>query len=99
MTPVHLFSHNQPHSKPNLHHDTPVDLFLPNHTTVEGIKGLYLHGMFTSDSFRSAWLEELGAPNAAFAYDTAIETTLDDLAKHLEAHVDIDALLDIARQR
>ena len=63
------------------------------------VKGLYLHGIFVADGFRSAWLEQLGAPSAQYAYDAAVEETLDALAEHLEAHVDIDALLDIARRR
>ena len=60
-------------------------------------KGLYLHGLFSSDAFRTAWLEGLGAPEAGYAYDLAVEDTLDALAAHLEAHLNIDALLDIAR--
>ncbi|MEM7211806.1 MAG: cobyric acid synthase [Pseudomonadota bacterium] len=63
------------------------------------VKGLYLHGIFVSDPFRSSWLEQLGAPSAIYAYEAAVESTLDALAEHLEAHIDIDALLDIARQR
>lgn len=61
------------------------------------VKGLYLHGLFSSDAFRTAWLHRLGAPGAGYAYDLAIEDTLDALAEHLEKHVNIDALLDIAR--
>ncbi|MEM9061351.1 MAG: cobyric acid synthase [Pseudomonadota bacterium] len=61
------------------------------------IQGVYLHGIFTSDSFRSAWLRGLGARSPELAYDAAVDATLDALAIHLEAHLDIDGLLDIAR--
>ncbi len=61
------------------------------------VAGVYVHGLFSSDAFRSAWLSCLGAPNAAYDYGETVEATLDSLAGHLEAHVDLDGLLDIAR--
>ncbi|MEM7060600.1 MAG: cobyric acid synthase [Pseudomonadota bacterium] len=61
------------------------------------IQGLYLHGMFTEDAFRSAWLALLGAHDADYAYATAVEEALDALADHLEQHLDLDGLLRIAR--
>jgi len=62
------------------------------------VSGCYLHGVFTQDGFRRAFLAELGAPSG-FAYEAAVETTLDRLADHLEEHLDVDALLAIARGR
>ena len=61
------------------------------------VEGLYLHGMFASDGFRDAWLKGLGETSERYAYGTAVEQTLDNLAIHLEKHADIDGLLDIAR--
>ena len=61
------------------------------------VEGLYLHGLFASDSFRTAWLAGLGARDAAYAYGAGVEAVLDDLADHLEVHTNIDGLLDIAR--
>ncbi|MEM9141241.1 MAG: cobyric acid synthase CobQ, partial [Pseudomonadota bacterium] len=61
------------------------------------IQGLYLHGLFAEDGFRAAWLASLGAHAGPFAHAAAVEATLDDLANHLEAHADLDGLLDIAR--
>ncbi len=60
------------------------------------VRGTYLHGVFTSDSFRADYLARLGAPKAAHAHAASVETTLDALAEHLETHLDVPALLDIA---
>ena len=63
-------------------------------------EGTYLHGIFGSDAFRRAYLAGLGARCAdEIAYDAEVEATLDALAAHLETHVDLDLLYDIARTR
>jgi adenosylcobyric acid synthase len=62
------------------------------------IQGTYVHGLFTGDAFRRAWLANLGVASS-LAYEARIETALDALADHLEAHLDIDQLLTIARSR
>ena len=62
------------------------------------IQGTYVHGLFAGDAFRNAWLKNLGVVSS-LAYETRIESALDALADHLEAHLDIDRLLDIARSR
>jgi adenosylcobyric acid synthase len=62
------------------------------------VQGTYVHGPFTGDAFRRAWLAGLGI-TSTLAYDTRIETALDALADHLEAHLDVDQLLTIARSR
>jgi adenosylcobyric acid synthase len=59
------------------------------------ISGSYLHGMFRDDDFRAAWLEGYGVASDG-AYDSGVENTLDELAAHLEAHLDIDRLLACA---
>ncbi|MGV8832419.1 MAG: cobyric acid synthase [Devosia sp.] len=58
------------------------------------VQGTYLHGLFTADGFRRAVLGNVASPD--FAYEASIEQTLDDLADHLERHLDIDALLGLA---
>ncbi len=59
--------------------------------------GTYIHGLFADDRQRSAWLTRLGSGGATVVYEALIEDTLDTLAAHLEAHVDIDRLLTLAR--
>lgn len=59
------------------------------------ISGTYLHGLFTSDAFRAAYLARIGV-GGSLSYANTVECTLDDLADHLEAHLDIDALLKLA---
>jgi adenosylcobyric acid synthase len=59
--------------------------------------GTYIHGLFGDDRQRSGWLEKLGAGPSAIAHDAAIEATLDRLAAHLAAHLDLDRLLSLAR--
>ncbi|MGV8853801.1 MAG: cobyric acid synthase [Devosia sp.] len=58
------------------------------------VQGTYLHGLFAADGFRRAVLGAIAAPD--FAYEASIEQTLDDLAAHLERHLDIDALMALA---
>jgi adenosylcobyric acid synthase len=59
--------------------------------------GCYLHGLFASDPFRRAFLTRLGATAGAFAYEPMVDDVLDSLADHLERHLDLDALLAVAR--
>ena len=61
------------------------------------IMGSYLHGMFTADRFRSAFLANLGVPPSDLGYTATVQATLDALAVHLETHLDVDALLALAR--
>jgi adenosylcobyric acid synthase len=59
--------------------------------------GTYIHGLFADDRQRAAWLNRLGNVTASVAYDDLIEQTLDALAAHLAAHIDLDRLLKLAR--
>jgi adenosylcobyric acid synthase len=61
------------------------------------VAGCYLHGLFASDLFRTAFLERLGADSGEVAYEQQIEATLDALADHLERSLDLTALLAAAR--
>jgi adenosylcobyric acid synthase len=99
------------------------------------VAGCYVHGLFTSDVFRRAWLASFGegevpphpvllpegrrdagitrsesyrvlSPlgerdrvrgDSSLSYDALIEQTLDELAAHLARHIDMEALLKLAR--
>ncbi len=64
------------------------------------VQGCYLHGLFAADGFRHGFLAGLGRDRRqAVAYDAGIEATLDRLAQWLEADLDLDAFLDLARTR
>ena len=60
------------------------------------IAGAYVHGLFADDRQRAAWLASLGTTSGV-DYEPTVERTLDQLADHLEAHLDLDALLAAAR--
>jgi adenosylcobyric acid synthase len=59
--------------------------------------GTYIHGLFADDRQRAAWLARFAAGATDVAYDASIERTLDGLAAHLTAHLDLDELLKLAR--
>ncbi|MEM8732402.1 MAG: cobyric acid synthase, partial [Pseudomonadota bacterium] len=61
------------------------------------VMGSYLHGMFCDDRFRAGWLQKFGVAPLKTAYAATIEATLDDLARHIESHLDVKALLEAAR--
>ena len=61
------------------------------------VQGTYVHGLFTGDALRGAWLRRLGAAPAGRSHDAEVEAVLDALAAHLEAHMDVDGLLAAAR--
>ncbi|PRY86867.1 cobyric acid synthase [Donghicola tyrosinivorans] len=61
------------------------------------IVGSYLHGMFTDDAFRRAYLAGFGVQSAGQSYGAVVEETLDKLADHMDAYLDVDGLLALAR--
>jgi adenosylcobyric acid synthase len=60
------------------------------------VAGCYMHGLFASDTFRSAWLNRHGKASSQIVFDQQIDTTLDQLANHLAVHADLDAIARIA---
>jgi adenosylcobyric acid synthase len=62
------------------------------------VQGTYLHGLFVNDAFRKAWLANLGIASS-IAYEAKIESALEALADHVEAHLDVDRMIEIARSR
>lgn len=59
--------------------------------------GTYVHGLLADDGQRRAWIERLGGAASALNYEEGVDAALDALAAHLEAHLDVDALIRIAR--
>lgn len=73
------------------------------HSAAEGartpdgrVEGSYLHGLFTDDRFRGAWLGHMGVDAGVVRYGTRVESTLDALAAHMEQHLDVAGLLALA---
>ena len=60
------------------------------------VKGSYLHGIFSSDAFRARYLSTLGV-TSDIAYEDGVEQALNDLADHLERHMNLDLLLSLAQ--
>jgi adenosylcobyric acid synthase len=60
------------------------------------VSGTYLHGLFSDDAFRTAWLNARGIAASGTQYGADVDRVLDDLAAHLEAHVKIDELFAAA---
>jgi adenosylcobyric acid synthase len=61
------------------------------------VAGAYVHGLFADDRQRKALVASLGAAASDFSYDPIMDDTLNALAEHLAAHVDLDRLLSLAR--
>jgi adenosylcobyric acid synthase len=61
------------------------------------VLGTYLHGLFLADTARRAFLDAHGARSATPSHQATIEDALDELAAHVETHIDVERLLRIAR--
>jgi len=61
------------------------------------VHGTYLHSLFTSDGFRRAFLNRLGITASDQNYRGTVEQVLDELADHIERHLDVEGLLALAR--
>src|SRR5262245_9872263 len=61
------------------------------------VQGSYLHGLFASDTFRNAYLARLGVSASGEPYRAKVESALDALADHIETHLDVNGLLELAR--
>jgi adenosylcobyric acid synthase len=61
------------------------------------VHGSYLHGLFASDAFRGAFLARLGIAASDERYREKVESALDALAEHIEQHLDVEGLFELAR--
>lgn len=62
------------------------------------VMGSYLHGCFGSDAFRAKFLTSLGIQASELRFEETLERTLDALAAHLEANLDLDLILSLAKE-
>ncbi len=62
------------------------------------VMGSYLHGCFGSDAFRTKFLTSLGINASELRFEETVERTLDALAAHLEANLDLDLILSLAKE-
>ena len=62
------------------------------------IAGTYVHGCFSSDSYRRHYLLQLQARPSGLEYDRQVDAALDELAADLELALDVDSLLSSARR-
>ena len=60
------------------------------------VSGCYIHGLFNSDAYRAAFLNSFGAASSV-TYSSEIETVLDNLADHLEEHLDVEGMIALAQ--
>ncbi len=62
------------------------------------VQGCYVHGVFASDAFRSAYLSRLGVEPSDLVFDDVIDETLDALADHIEEHLDVEMIWALAAE-
>lgn len=62
------------------------------------IAGCYVHGLFNRAEFRAAWLQSLGAASDGIQQAARVEQALEELARELDRALNIDGLIEIARQ-
>ncbi len=61
------------------------------------VMGCYLHGLFANDAFRQKLINRFqNSDHIVESFETRIEETLDNLAAHMEKHLDLDAMLEVA---
>ncbi|GJM03449.1 MAG: cobyric acid synthase [Rhodomicrobium sp.] len=57
------------------------------------VMGTYLHGLFANDAFRTSFLSQIKSREASqLTYKNSVEQTLDELAAHLNNHLNLSAL-------
>ncbi|MBS0232685.1 MAG: cobyric acid synthase [Proteobacteria bacterium] len=61
------------------------------------VAGCYVHGLFTSDAAREAFLANLGTEGGITSYEAEIDDILDRFAEHLAKHIAIEDLLSLTK--
>ena len=64
--------------------------------SVDGrIRGCYLHGLFGNDEYRKNLIQSLGGKPTGKNYLGEVDLALDELARNIEKHLDVDGLLKL----
>jgi adenosylcobyric acid synthase len=67
-------------------------------TSADGrVAGTYLHGLFGEAAQRAAWVARLGGTGSGIDHHASVDAALDRIAEALERHLDMDAILALAR--
>ncbi len=61
------------------------------------VQGCYMHGIFSANGFRSAFLGRFGA-GSTLDFESGVEDALEALANHVECYMDVDLLLSLAEE-
>lgn len=68
------------------------------------LRGTSVHGLFENDGFRRAFLSEVAArtgggwvPDPSVSFAAARQRGFDRLADHLEAHLDMEAVVGLVK--
>ncbi len=61
------------------------------------VQGCYMHGIFSADGFRRAFLERFGA-GSTLNFEAGVDAAIDALADHVESYMDVDLLLSLAEE-
>jgi adenosylcobyric acid synthase len=62
------------------------------------VEGTYLHGCFSSDTFRSAYLQTIReGSGGGISYISLVDETLNSLASHLEQNIALERVLELAK--
>ena len=56
-----------------------------------------MHGIFSSDAFRRAYLGGFGV-TSSLNFESGVDDALDALADHLETYMDVDLFLSLAAE-
>lgn len=62
------------------------------------IAGGHLHGLFSDDRFRAAFLNWIGAESRLDDFETGVDAALDEIAATLETALDLDQILSLAER-
>lgn len=93
---IHMGQTENPSSWLSIHQRNRHDVTLLDGAIREDgrIWGCYIHGLFHNDDFRRAWLTSLGW-QATDSPTLSLEDAFNQLANHVEAHLDINMLQKI----